>query len=142
MRRQIFKMKCMRRARIELALVCLVSGVCLGCTVTRDEVVGTYYLQYEFGRERLLLGADGSYEQSFEGTGTSRAVNRGRWELQSNGDQIIVLHNPMLVADPFGKARLSPLRESGVALLRVKKWLGAVALVLNGDQGLRFEKRA
>ena len=142
MRRQILKMKFLSRARIELALVCLVSGVCLGCTVTRDEVVGTYYLQYEFGRERLLLGSDGWYEQSFEGAGTSEAANRGHWEFQSNGDQTVVLHNPMLVADPFGKARPAPLREPGVALLRVKKWLGTIALILNGEQGLRFERRA
>jgi hypothetical protein len=140
--KQVFEMSFLRRSVIESALLAFVIGICVGCTVTRDEVVGGYQLQYEFGTERLLLGADGTYEQSFERRGASKELNKGQWELQGNGDKTVVLHNPMLVADPFGKPRPTPLRESGVALLRVKKWLGTVSLILNENQGLRFEKRA
>jgi len=140
--KQVVEMSFLQRGVIELALLAFVIGVCVGCTVTRDEIVGGYQLQYEFGTERLLLSADGTYEQAFERSGASKELNKGRWELRVNGDQTVVLHNPMLVADPFGKARPAPLRESGVALLKVKKWLGTVSLILNESQGLRFEKRA
>jgi len=140
--RQVLEMSFVRRRVIDLVLIVLVVGAGVACTVTRDEVVGQYHLKYTFGTERLRLDADGTYEQLFEGSGVSNEHNKGRWELSGNGDQTVVLHNPVLVADPFGKARPTALRESGVALLKVKKWLGTVSLLLNDNQALRFEKRA
>jgi hypothetical protein len=71
MSKQVVKMRLVRRIVIRPALLSLFIGLGVGCTVTRDEVVGTYTLQYDFGTEELLLGPDGTYDQSFEKRGAS-----------------------------------------------------------------------
>jgi hypothetical protein len=129
------------RRVIEVAWLALGVAVCVACAVTRDELVGRYQLRYEFGVEVLRLESDGTYEQLFEGPGRAREVNKGRWELRSDREQVVVLHNPMLVADPFGKPRTGPLREPGLALLRIKKRGGTVSLILNEEQALFFDKQ-
>jgi len=131
-----------RRALGSAALVALACGwvvACGGRSVDRSAILGTYEAVHDFGRERLLIKADGTYEQSFgEGRLEPAPVNRGTWRLED--DRQIVFNDMVEVHDPFGR-RGSMKPSPGRYLYPVRRtWRGGVEILLNPDTDLAFTK--
>jgi hypothetical protein len=126
------------------ALGCSLLAGCGGRSVDRPAAIGTYEVVHDFGRERLLLKSDGSYEQAFgEGRREPAVVNRGTWRLESRGlldGTQIVFEDMVEIHDPFGN-RGSMKRSSGLWVYPVRRgWRGGVTILLNPDTDLSLVK--
>jgi hypothetical protein len=128
-----------------MSVIVLLLGL-IGCrsNIDRAELPGVYQATYSYGVEHLNVMADGTYEQSFVTTGTPvKSINKGKWEL-GHGDiwegDLLILNNPVIVDDGFGK--LSKLEQrSGVWQLRVRKSIGGnIYFPINDDQGTSFKR--
>src|SRR5262249_18424888 len=92
----------------------------VGCSVRRENVSGTYELQYKYGVEELQILSDGAYRQTFVGQGQSTPlVNQGRSEFQRDGEAMIVFRDFMLIDGFFGRRRAQPVPSPGLAMLTV-----------------------
>jgi len=117
----------------------------VGCSVaiTRNKVIGNYKVRYRYGTELLRLSADGKYSQVFVLDSTKAETrNTGTWEYKGGGEPQIILHNPLIVDDDFGK--LSPTYSEpgrGMWILHPHSFLGKISLPVNEDLGLYFEKQ-
>jgi hypothetical protein len=126
-------------------LVIAMTGL-VGCSgsIDRQELPGTYVLAYDYGTERLSIGADGSYTQEFaEPRGQFQAINTGRWE-PGRGDfwdgDLIKLSDPVIVDDGFGR-RSDFAKFSGQWIMRVRKsWRGRIRFLVNDDLDYAFER--
>jgi hypothetical protein len=80
--------------------------------INRDELIGIYKVNYPYGAEQLKLMQDGSYEQMFALNGQMlKNINNGKWELRAlDGDQLI-LNDPVIVDDGFGRLSKSLTRK-------------------------------
>ena len=116
----------------------------LGCKakIDRDDVLGTYWVQYPYGIMHLVIKSDGTYEELF---GKNReplaSINRAEWTMiQMSGEINLNLFDPILIDDGFGKYK--PKKVAGGRWpLRVRRSLwGRVYLPINDDQGFVFKK--
>ena len=115
--------------------------IMLGCQSKIDykEIPGIYIAEYPYGVEQLKITSDGFYEQSF-GTSdkTLTFLNKGKWDIRLEGRKI-VLKNPVMVADGFGKKSLKPFSGDWFLLIQKGLW-GQLAFSINGDLDLKFKK--
>src|SRR5262245_15713555 len=101
------------------------------CSMTSDEVVGLYRLQYPYGVEQLRLSAGGEYEQSFRANDEGPSIlHRGHWRLEPSGGwwhgepAMLILMDCMLIDDFTGKPRPSAERiQSGQCGFHMRKVL-------------------
>jgi hypothetical protein len=127
--------------RIFVMLSILAAGC--GGSVPREQLIGSYTVDYGYGVERLTLRGDGTYVQEFAAKDeASRPINQGRFNLRV-GDywdgQILELETPVIV-DDLGK-RSAMARSAGVWPLRIRKtWSGHPKFLINEDMGLEFNR--
>jgi len=119
-----------------------------GCSwgsVDPSAVVGRYEIVHAFGRERLLIKADGSYEQAFgEGNAEPAVIDRGSWKLNKPkrfwDSTEIELDDLVEVHDPFGN-RGSMKRMKGRWMFPVRRTSrGGIEIVINVDTDAAFVK--
>ena len=116
-----------------------------GChpNINRDEVVGVYAVKYPYGTEQLKLLQDGNYEQMFALDGqTMKLINNGKWELRLLDGLQLILNDPVIVDDGFGRlAKSLEKKESSIWPLYIKKSItGKISFPINEDQGFVFKK--
>jgi hypothetical protein len=124
-----------------LLVGCILSIAACEHRVNRDELYGTYQVQYPYGTEQLVITADGTYEQFFSAAGQPLGlINKGRWDFPGQGEATLNLSDPVIVDDGFGK-RSQMKRVAGYWPLRVLKGLrGDIRMSINEDQGFVFKK--
>ena len=101
--------------RWSVAVVLVIATAGCSGPVSRERLVGTYRVDYDYGLEQLTLKTDGTYTQEFAEPGQRfHVINQDRFDL-GNGDfwdgQLLTLHNPVIV-DELGKRsawRASPV---------------------------------
>ena len=123
----------------------MLSILAVGChgTVPREQLVGTYRVDYGYGTEQLTLRADGTYTQEFAAKGEAlRPINQGRFDLKT-GDfwdgQLLQLHDPVIVDDLGKQTAMAPF--SGGWAMPVRKTPGGQPrFPINEDMGLEFNR--
>jgi hypothetical protein len=126
-----------------LALLAQIVSTATACGPAKTDLVGLYRLDHSFGVEYLRLNLDGSYEQRFVPNAGQETRHAGKWDARP-GDRweglLVVLHEPLLVDDPFGRS-VAPKEASGDWLLPAHRGaFGGVYLTSNEDAGLYFRK--
>jgi|SRR3990172_7953919 len=129
---------------LRIVLIFVAVFLLLGCQsrVDQKDLIGVYEVQYPYGMEQLHIRPDGSYEQLFALKGQAlKSINDGKWEISYSDGQELVLNNPVIVDDGFGK--LSAMRkETGIWPLHFRKGIsGRMFFPINEDQGFVFEKK-
>ena len=127
---------------VGLAMIC---GLPLwaGCLSKIDprEVPGTYAVRYPYGVEKLKINHDGTYEQLFGPNEQAlKPINKGNWEVRTQDELQLIVNNPVIVDDGFGK-KSQMKQSSGYWPLRIKQGLlGQIRLPVNEDLGFVFKK--
>jgi hypothetical protein len=92
-----------------LALALLMCASLAACNLTRsrqfsrEELLGTYEIRYDFGVETLVLREDGLYEQRFVDGSGKVFTAEGKWTYHGGKENQIDIENPMPILDPFGR---------------------------------------
>lgn len=97
---------------------------------------------HQYGTEQLRISGNGTYEQLFGVTDkVLQTINEGKWEwIESDGMKLII-HNPIIVDDGFGKQSTMRKAVGAVWPLPIKRsGRRSVYLIVNEDQGLKFRK--
>jgi hypothetical protein len=126
-------------------IVAALSIVAFGCsaTVSREQLVGTYRVDYGYGVEQLTLKADGTYKQEFAQQGAwFHEINEGHFDL-GIGDfwngQLLNLYDPVIV-DVSGQ-RSDMARDAGRWPMRIRTtWGGQPRFLIDEDIGLEFNR--
>jgi len=77
---------------------------------TKRELVGSYQIDYPFGRDVFILREDGTYEQRFPDKSGKIFTNKRKWTLIPRRDNQVQLSTPFLSATRLAN---SPLRLRG-----------------------------
>lgn len=127
----------------------LVSVLLAGCgvqSVPKNAIPGTYEITYEphsgtvLGVERLVIKADGTFEQTFTPTGSKAWTNTGRWTVDtSKGQTIIHLCDYMEALDEWdSQVRPHPKRTD--LHTSVSYSYGTINITTNDDLGYHLRK--
>jgi hypothetical protein len=124
-----------------VALLILHSGcVPIPWRYSKEQLVGTYEIEYRFGRDTLLLHDDNTYEQRFTTKDGRVSSNRGKWTLEHRWHNQVRLENAVLVCSPFGEFS-STEPQQGYAFFSAGWYGGGIALAISEDLGLYMRKR-
>lgn len=113
---------------------------------TRSELIGTYEAIYDsLGNEKLILYANGEYEQYFTSSHGTKYSNKGRWEYLTIGKdetgraikEIII--SAALTFVSGDKLLTPPVRNDN--FLNPFKSFGKVYIPIDDDMGYSFRKR-
>jgi hypothetical protein len=115
-----------------------------GCSrpVSREELVGDYAVEYPFGKETLVLHADGTYVQKFRrSAGGTDAEAAGRWSFyNSSAAPSIALENPLLISNERGELRTNYVTSvAGLVVREVRKGQH-ILISANDDYGWYYRK--
>ena len=119
------------------AVVLLAAAFSLGCWPAHpanEQLIGTWEVDHEFGRETLVLAGDGTYKQIFTHSDGRIVENAGRWSrgtdarLSLSGLKVI-LRDARVFDSPSGDREK---RKYDRELEAVTEW-GRTMLVFNPD---------
>ena len=88
---------------IQVLLVLSATLVCVGCSQahpSKEQLVGAWKVEHNFGTETLVLLADGTYTQKLVKKGRQSTENKGDWELRLSE---LILHDALVFSTPFGE---------------------------------------
>jgi hypothetical protein len=124
-----------------LLTICLAAGVGIYYliarltvgNVTTHDIAGTYWCDYGYGSERIVLLETGGYQQTFMPLQGTPITCQGHWSLSGT---VVCLDNSLFIDDAFGKmASTAPSRASWclpiVRSLNNQDYI----LTVNGDLG-------
>jgi hypothetical protein len=134
----------MRRRHARHTIVLSFALLTAACSVSRDELIGDFQINYGYGVETLRLMADGRYTQAFRlSDGNTWTTQSGAWELKDNANQEVDLQDAMRVDDGAGKLRDDYRKPvPGLWILPVKKGFNSLALVVDEKRNLLMHKLA
>lgn len=126
-----------RMKKLNKIFKALVFLMIISCSVNRQEVVGIYEVEYDFGKEKLVLLKSGKYIQFFATDNISfKEINSGLWYFNKD----IKLVNPVIVENGFGDLSNLNRTEMDWFLPVSKNIYGGVTIIINSDLGLEFSK--
>ena len=120
----------------------LIMALTLSCSrVQEQDLYGTYFAQYEFGSEKLVLRPNGEYEQNIEVTLTSESFQKlGKWRYIPEFSEVD-LEDAFTVQDGFGHLDNSyNIPSEGRVLLGVDRWFPWSSIKLGSDELVQLEK--
>ena len=120
----------------------IILALTLSCSrVQEQDLYGTYFAQYEFGSEKLVLHPNGEYEQNIKITLTSETFQKlGKWKYNPKYNDI-ELEDAYSVQDGFGHLDKSyNIPSEGRVLLGVDRWFPWSGIKLGSDELVQLEK--
>lgn len=132
----------MRVSTIAMCSTLVMMAFALSCSgVQEQELYGTYFAQYEFGTEKLILDSNGEYEQIIEITLTSESFQkRGKWHYIPKFSEI-ELSDAYTVQDGFGHLDNSYYIPSvGRVLIGIDRLFPWNNIKLGSDELVQMEK--
>jgi hypothetical protein len=106
---------------------------------TRDNLIGSYWIEDASYRMKLKLYGDGTFDQFFQKQVDGKTITRtGTWELTDFEGPSVLLKGALVVRDAVGTIE-SEDRKGGL-ILRIEKSFGHFRLISSEDQGLYLEK--
>jgi len=130
-----------------VSCVLVVAFLCVGCAIpaqpTRQDLVGSWSVRHELGREDIELRPDGTFLQTLvDMSGQSRQLS-GRWDLAKghNGGSVVHLESAISFNDRIDrKTSLATAQPSSFDLYAVRDW-GRLMLEFDPDlEGFRKAK--
>jgi hypothetical protein len=136
----------MRPTRAIRALALSLALLTAACSwsVTRNDLIGDFQIDYGYGVETLRLSNDGHFTQSFRLASESTwAVQSGTWQFNSEPSPTVALHEAMQIDNGSGKPRDDYRKPvAGVDSLPINKSFRTVSLVVDAKRGLTMHKLA
>jgi hypothetical protein len=108
-----------------------------------NDIQDTYSVKYPYGIEELVLKENGSYEQLFAINGQLlNTINKGKWGISNVGEKQIILIDPVIVDNGFGKPTKLEKKKGGWPL-RIKKGVfdNRIYFPINEDLDFEFRRK-
>lgn len=124
-----------------LLIVTLPNTGCLYPT-DRDELLGTYVAEYEFGTDMLELKSDGTYTQEIALKEEGKVIRSdGTWTYDQARHRID-LEDLYVLSDSYGNKSVAyKILPRGVASYPIERYFWSRRLRLGPDEGSPYNKR-
>jgi hypothetical protein len=136
-------MRLARALRVLALSLALLATAC-SWSISRNDLIGDFQIDYGYGVETLRLSNDGHFTQSFRlASENTWAVQSGTWQFKNDPSPVVELHDAMKIDDGSGKPRVDYRKPApGVRDLPVKKRFGTVSLIVDAGRTLTMKKLA
>ena len=114
----------------------------LACSkTTKQDLYGTYFARYSFGKEILILRPNGEYIQEVSVKGDTKIlIHKGQWSYNEEGD-ILILEKALIIAEMSGGLRKNyQVPSKGIVATGVTRIFHKIMLG-TGDEGVYLVKQ-
>lgn len=129
------------RIAFALLIAALLHAGCLYPT-DRNELLGTYIAEYEFGTDMLELKSDGTYVQTIALKEDGKVIRGdGTWTYDQ-AEHRIVFEDLYVLSDGYGKKSAAYMNfPRGVASYPTERYFWSHQLRLGPDEGTPYNKQ-